>query len=304
VNFLKPPAIPAGAVIGVIAPASSVRREFVERGVAEIERLGFTVKLGRHLYERGHYTAGSVRHRLSDLLELWDDPDVDALFCARGGYGTMELLDELGADRFRDNPKVFLGSSDVTVLLSFLAARAGLVSFHGPMLAQQIARRSYDVEGLLAVIGSDRAPGVLPAARVEWLHEGEAEGVLLGGCLSIIASLVGTPFLPSFEGSILFLEDIQVKPYQIDRMLTQLRLAGRFEGLRGLVFGQMPGCEQHPDQGYTLTEMLAGWTADLQIPVLFGFPSGHTLSDTMTLPLGVQSRLEGSGLSLLEGAVT
>lgn len=281
-----------------------MRREFVQRGVAELERLGFRVKLGSHLFERGRYTAGSVKDRLSDILALWDDPEVSALVCARGGYGAMELLDGLGADRFRDNPKVFLGSSDATALLGFLAARAGIVSFHGPMLAQQIARGSYDAEGLVAAIGSDRAPGLLSAAGVEWLHEGEAEGVLLGGCLSLIASLVGTRFLPSLAGSILFLEDVQVKPYQIDRMLTQLKLAGCLEGVRGLVFGQMPGCEQHPEQGYTLSQMLSDWTADLKIPVLFGFPSGHTVSDTKTLPLGVQSCLDGAGLSLLEGAVS
>jgi muramoyltetrapeptide carboxypeptidase len=303
VKLLKPPALRPQAVVGVIAPASPVRREFVERGVAELERLGFRAKLGRHLYDKSRYTAGSVDDRLADLVELWDDPDVSALFCARGGYGAMELLGELGADRFRDNPKVFLGSSDVTALLGFMAARAGIVSFHGPMLAQQIARGSYDAEGLLAAIGSERAPGLIPADGVQRLHEGAAEGVLFGGCLSLIASLIGTPFLPSFEGSILFLEDIQVKPYQIDRMLTQLSLAGRLEGVRGLVFGQMPGCEQHPEQGYTLPQMLTDWTDHLNIPVLFGFPSGHTSSECRTLPLGVRARLDGDGLSVLEGAV-
>lgn len=304
VKLLKPPAVTSGAGVGVIAPASPVRAEFVKRGVAELERLGFRVKLGRHLYEKARYTAGRVEDRRSDLLELWDDPDVSALFCARGGYGAMELLDGLEAERFREDPKVFLGSSDATALLGFMASRAGIVTFHGPMLAQQIARGSYDAEGLLATIGSERSPGLLSAPGVEWLHEGEAEGVLLGGCLSLIASLVGTGYLPSFAESILFLEDVQVKPYQIDRMLTQLKLAGELDGVQGLVFGQMPGCEQHPEQGYALTQMLSDWTADLKIPVLFGFPSGHTVSEAKTLPLGVQSRLDGAGLSLLEGAVS
>ena len=132
---------------------------------------------------------------------------------------------------------------------------------------------------------------------------GNREGKLWGGCLSIIAALVGTPYLPSFEDGLLFLEDTHVKLYQIDRLLTQLRLSGRLESVRGIVFGQMPHCGQHPDQGYTLKEMLRDWTAPLGIPVLFGFPSGHTTTDGLTLPLGIRARLDSNGLHLLEGAV-
>jgi muramoyltetrapeptide carboxypeptidase len=138
---------------------------------------------------------------------------------------------------------------------------------------------------------------------MERLHPGSAEGRLEGGCLSILVSLVGTPYLPSFGDAILFLEDTQTKPYQIDRMLTQLRLAGLLDGVRGIVFGEMPDCEQHPDQGYRLQDMLRDWTADLRVPVSFGFPSGHTRSLGVTLPLGVRARLDHDGLSILEGAV-
>jgi muramoyltetrapeptide carboxypeptidase len=301
---LKPKAVRAGAVIGVVAPASPVRKEFVDSGVAELERLGFRTRLGQRLYHRGRYTAGTASDRLQDWAELWDDPEVSALFCARGGYGSMDLITRLSPEQARENPKVVLGSSDATALLAFLLSTAGLVSFHGPMVAQQIARGDYDRGNLLAVLGAVEAPGTIPVETAERLHPGSAEGTLLGGCLSIVAALAGTDFLPSFSGAILFLEDTQTKPYQIDRMLTQLRLAGLLDGVRGLVFGEMPGCEQHPDQGYTLQEMLRDWTSYLRVPVLFGFPSGHTRSKGLTLPLGTRARIDDDGLTLLEGAVS
>jgi len=309
--MLKPRALEPGALVGVVAPASPVGQEFLEHGLAEISRLGFRTKLGRSILARGRYTAGSAGERLGDLMELWEDPQVSAVFCARGGYGALELLERLEAERFRAAPKVFLGSSDATALLLFLTGQAELVSFHGPMVAQQIARgeAAYDRESLLQVLGDRLEARRLSASLAKPLHCGTAEGVLLGGCLSLVASLVGTRFLPSFRGALLFLEDTGVKPYQIDRMLTQLRLAHCFEGVMGVIFGEMPGCEQHPEQGYRLEEVLSDLTADLKVPVLFGFPSGHSVQPSVTLPLGVRARLscEASrapeGLSLLEPAV-
>lgn len=300
---MKPKAVRAGSVIGVVAPGSPVRQEFVLAGIAELERLGFRTRLGRRLYHRSRYTAGSPEDRYQDWIELWEDPDVAALFCARGGYGSMELLPRLCPERARENPKVVLGASDATALLSFLTSGAGLVSFHGPMVAQQIARGEYDRGNLLGVLGSTEAPGRFAVETTEWLHRGSAEGPLLGGCLSIVSALAGTRYLPSFRGAVLFLEDTKTKPYQIDRMLTQLRLAELLDGVRGIVFGEMPRCEQHPDQGYTLQEMLRDWTSGLRVPVLFGFPSGHTRSKGLTLPLGARVRLDVDGLTLLEGAV-
>ena len=305
-RMIKPKAIGPEAVIGVIAPASPVKEEYVRRGVEELSRRGYRVKLGAHLYSRSRYTAGSAAERLDDLTAVWDDPEVEAIFCARGGYGTMELLSHLSADpeRFRERPKIFLGASDVTALLGFLGAKADLVTFHGPMVAQRIARGDYDAEGLFGMLASADAPGPVSVPDTELLHSGAAEGPLVGGCLSIVASLVGTPYLPAFDGAIVFLEDTHVKPYQIDRMLTQLKLAGHFDRIRGLVFGQMVECDQHPDQGYSLQELLRDLTAPLGVPVLFGFPSGHTRTAAFTLPLGVQVRLDKDGLRILEGAVS
>jgi muramoyltetrapeptide carboxypeptidase len=155
---LKPKAIGLGSLIGVAAPASPVRKEFIEAGIAELERLGFRARLGKNVYQRGRYTAGSAEERLRDWIDLWDDPAVDALFCARGGYGSMDLLPHLSPERARENPKVVIGSSDVTALLQFLMSGAGVVSFHGPMVAQQIAGGDYDSRNLLAVLGSTSVP--------------------------------------------------------------------------------------------------------------------------------------------------
>lgn len=302
-GLVKPPRISADALIGVVAPASPVRQEFVERGIAELSRLGLRVRPSAHLYDRDRYTAGRWQDRHDDLIALWNDPEVEGIFCARGGYGSMELLSSLDPQMFRDRPKVFLGASDITAIHGFLSSRAGVVSLHGPMVAQKIARGSFDAEGLLRLIRSPEPVGPWSAPGTRALHGGTGEGVLWGGCLSIVAALVGTPYLPRFDDTILFLEDTLVKPYQIDRMLTQLELAGHFDSVRGLVFGEMVNCDQHPDQGYTIEEMLADWTAHLGIPVLFGFPSGHTRRDAKTLPLGARARLDDDGLQLLEGAV-
>jgi muramoyltetrapeptide carboxypeptidase len=302
--MLKPPRVTPGDLVGVVALSSPVRKEYVEAGVAELERLGFRTRLGRHIYEHTRYTAGSVDARLEDWRALWDDPDVSAIFCARGGHGSVDLLPRLSLEPLRERPKVVLGASDVTALHALLSGPASVMAFHGPMVAQQIARGSYDRASLLGVIGAPEPFGRFDVPTLETLHRGSAEGRVFGGCLSLVASLVGTPFLPSFRDSILFLEDTQTKPYQIDRMLTQLRLAGLLDGVRGIVFGEMPDCEQHPEQGYSLQQVLHDWTASLAVPVLFGFPCGHTRSPGVTLPLGVRARLDGDGLTLLEGAVS
>jgi muramoyltetrapeptide carboxypeptidase len=211
----------------------------------------------------------------------------------------------LEVETFQQNPKIFVGSSDVTALLCFLVTQVGMVCFHGPMVAQQIARgeTAYDQASLTNVLGSTDAWAGFESVDVRMLHDGTAEGFLVGGCLSLVTALVGTPYLPSFDGAILFLEDTRVRPYQIDRMLKQLELAGCLEGVRGLVFGQMPDCQQHPEQGYETAELLADLTKDWRIPVLFGLPSGHAVSPAMTVPLGVQVRVDAHGLTLLEGAV-
>ncbi len=302
---VRPLAVLPGAAVGILAPASPVQLPWLEAGEAELRRVGLVPRRSPNLLKRTVYTAGSVAERTGDFLELLEDGEVSALLGARGGYGCLDLLPRIPPDRIRENPKVILGGSDLTALLA-LASGAGVVSFHGPMVAQQIARglSRWDAEETLGLLRA-REPGFhLPWRNAESLHPGRAEGLLRGGCLSILAALAGTPFAVSFRDAIAVLEDISVKPYQIERMLTQLALAGLLDGVRGIVFGRMPGCVQHPDQGYTTAELLARLSERFEVPVVFGFATGHTDDDPCrTVPFEVRARMDEDGLTLLEGAV-
>ena len=302
---VRPLAVLPGATVGILAPASPVQLPWLEAGEAELRRVGLVPRRSPNLLKRTVYTAGSAAERTGDFLELLKDGEVSALLGARGGYGCLDLLPGIPPDRIRENPKVILGGSDLTALLA-LWSGAGVVSFHGPMVAQQIARglSRWDAEETLGLLRA-REPGFhLPWRNAESLHPGRAEGVLRGGCLSILAALAGTPFAVSFRDAIAVLEDISVKPYQIERMLTQLALAGLLDGVRGIVFGRMPGCVQHPDQGYTTAELLARLSERFEVPVVFGFATGHTDDDPCrTIPFEVRARMDEDGLTLLEGAV-
>ncbi len=303
---MRPPAVVPPAGLGVFAPASPVRAEYLEAGERALAELGFRVRRAPALFERGDYTAGTPEQRAGDFLTLLDDEEVAALFCARGGYGSLDLLERIPPGRLRERPKALLGASDATALHA-LAARAGIVSFHGPMVAQQMARgaEAWDSGELLGLL-SATSPGFRLAWRAaEPLHGGSAEGALRGGCLSLVAALVGGPCELRFEGAIAVLEDIGVKPYQIERMFTQLRQAGAFRGVRGFVFGEMPGCVQHPDQGYTTADLLRRLTAPFGVPAVMGFATGHTTpgSACRTLPFGVGARMDDSGVTLLEAPV-
>ncbi len=301
----RPRAVRPGATIGVFAPASPVRLSYLEAGERELERLGFRIRRARRLLGRREYTAGTAAERTADFLELLHDDRVDALFGARGGYGSLDLLPGVPAAALRDRPRVVLGASDLTALLAHVAG-AGLPAFHGPMVAQQIARgpEAWDSTELLGLLGATEPGFALPWRGAEPLHAGMAEGVLRGGCLSLVAALSGTPWAQRFAGAIAVLEDTGAKPFQIERMLTQLRLSGALDGIRGIVFGQMPGCLQHPDQGYTLEELLTRLTGPLRVPVTFGFATGHVEHGRCrTVPLGVRARMDSDGLTLLDPVV-
>ena len=302
-TIVRPRALPKGGVIGVVAPASPVRREFLERGCEALQAHGYRIQLGASLFSRSRYTAGSVEQRLVDLRELWLDDRVDAIIGARGGYGSMELLEHLDPEPFAANPKIFMGASDLTALLCHLGANASMVSFHGPMVAQKIARGLDDSSQWLDLFTRKSAGHRIDWAGEQVLHSGTAEGRLWGGCLSILVSLVGTRYFPDLSESLLFVEDTGVKPYQIDRMLVQLRLAGHLDSVRGILFGQMLHCDQHPEQGYTISELLRELTEPLGVPVVFGLASGHTESTSRALPMGVLARMDERGLELLEGSV-
>jgi len=315
--IIKPPALRKGDTVAIVAPASNLKIDYLARGVAELERMGFRVQFDEGILDRDLYTAGSHQRRATELIGAFADPEVKAVWAARGGYGSMRLLDLLDDRLLGHHPKVFIGYSDVTALHLYFYKRFRWVTFHGPMAAKDLAggnggnggnggETHYDRASLLAAISSAEAPREIDCGRTEMLHRGggdEVSGRLLGGCLSIVAALTGTPYELDTRGSILFLEDTATKPFVIDRMLAQLRLAGKFDEVRAIIFGEMIDCVQHAAQGYRIQDVLAECTQDLGVPVMFGLPSGHSPLGNLTLPLGVAATLERGVLRIDEAAV-
>jgi muramoyltetrapeptide carboxypeptidase len=293
-------------VAGIVAPASAIQAPMFEAGIRELQSLGLETRHQPGILEVTRYTAGSVERRLTEFEAMLSDPGIDAIFPARGGYGSRHLLPHLDLSRLVSNPKVVCGSSDITSLLT-AAGRAGVVTFHGPMVATSIrrGREGYDRDLFRRVLFEGEAVDY-DMTGVSGLRKGTARGWIRGGCLALLAASIGTPWEISARGAILIVEDINCRPYQIDGMLTHLHQAGALEGVRGFVFGEMPGCLQHPEQGYTLEEVILDVLAAYDVPIVFGFPTGHSEKPNVIVPLGVRAELAvGSDLSfrLLEPAV-
>jgi muramoyltetrapeptide carboxypeptidase len=308
--IIKPGALHQGDTIAIVAPASNLKVDYLERGVAEIERLGFGAKYEAGILSKDRYTAGTDERRANELIKAFADPEVKAVWGARGGYGVMRLLNLLDEDVLRKNPKIFIGYSDLTALHLYLYRRFKWVTFHGPMVAKDLAggEEHYDRESLIKAIRQMTPPGEIRSTKTEMLHRGvggRVTGRLLGGCLSLIVSLMGTSHELDTRGAILFLEDTGTKPFVVDRMLQQLKLAGKFDEVCGIVFGEMVDCVQHAGQGYLIQDVLAECTAGLGVPVMFGLPSGHSPVGNLTLPLGVLAALDAEKgvLSIEESAV-
>ena len=306
--MIKPPAVRAGDTIGIVAPASNIKPELLEQGCRELESLGFKTFYRPDIVTSYRYFAGPHERRRAEFLEMLQSNDIRAIFCARGGYGSGHLIPDLSADLIRQNPKIISGASDITLVLNFVE-RSGVVSFHGPMVATSIRQGSagYDRDVLLSLLQGS-AQLRFPTDGTTVLRPGTAEGRLTGGCLSLVVSTLGTHHEIDTTDSILVLEDIDAKPYQIDRMITHLKQAGKFEGVRGVVFGEMLNCMQNPNQGYTLEQVLLDLLAEFSFPVLFGFATGHTSRPNVIVPFGVRARLDLTSsaplFELLESAVT
>jgi muramoyltetrapeptide carboxypeptidase len=306
----KPPALRPGDVVGVVAPASNVKRADLEFGCEGLRRAGYRPFYFESILEQDLYFAGSVQRRVKELEEMLMREDVKAIICARGGYGANYLLPELDLQKIKSHPKIFVGYSDLTALLTYFSDATGLVTFHGPMVAKDWAREGgVDLFSWQAALAGATGwePQFSADSGVKGLVEGAAEGILYGGCLSILAASLGTPYEIQTEGTILFLEDVAAKPYQIDRMLMQLKLAGKLKRVRGIVFGEMRDCVQNANQGYRLEDVILRIVGGLGVPVAYGIPSGHVAAGNITLPIGVQAGLTVEGgrvtLKILEGAV-
>ncbi len=289
---MKPPALRLGDTVGIVAPASNVNRDDFEAGCESLRRAGYNPFYFDSILEQDLYFAGSVSRRARELEDMFMRDDVHAIVCARGGYGANYLLEELDLEKIKSHRKIFIGYSDITTLLTYFTDSAGLVTFHGPMVAKDwLHGDGVDMVSWLSALSGVAAWDVPMGTTASGLIEGEAEGVLYGGCLSILVASLGTPYEIKTAGTILFLEDLAAKPFQIDRMLMQLKLAGHLEKVRGLVFGQMLDCVQTANQGYTLQEVITRIVGDLRVPVAFGIKSGHVTLNNITLPFGVHAKL-------------
>lgn len=276
-----------GDTLGIVAPASAVQKDKLEAGCAALRERGYKVFFFESILDRELYFAGEHARRAWELEQMFLKPFVRGVLCARGGYGSNYLLEKLRPEVFRDNPKMFMGYSDVTTLLTWITDRSDMVTYHGPMVAKDWAEAGVAVEEL-------RTSGFTLEYSGEPVqpHVGEAEGVLYGGCLSLLVATIGTPYEIQTDGTVLFLEDVNAKPYQIDRMLMQLRHAGMLDRVKGIVFGEMADCVQPGGQDYPLQQAVLQALDGIDVPIGWGVPSGHVANPpSRILPIGAPASL-------------
>jgi len=290
--LIIPPRLRPGDLIGVISPAGPVDASDLRPGLDLLVSRGFRVREAAHLYDRNDYLAGDDEARLSDLHAMFLDSEIAAVFCARGGYGSLRLLDRVDFELIRQHPKIIVGYSDITALLMAVYKKTGLVVFHGPMVQGLSAISGDSLECLLKILTLEK-PVSFDSMEGNPLFMGAAEGPLLGGNLSLICHLAGTPFLPSLDGAILFIEDKGEPLYRIDRMLTHLSLAGQLKGIAGLIGGEFLDCGDTS----AVDRLLMAMASVLHVPLVTGFPAGHG-ENNLTLPLGMPAHLDTRRMTL------
>jgi muramoyltetrapeptide carboxypeptidase len=285
-TILLPARLKPGDKIGIAAPSGPFDRETVFRGIHIIEEKGFEVFFPDGLLEATGFLAGSDDHRAQLVNQLFADKSIDAIVCARGGYGSLRILPMLDYDLIANNPKVFIGFSDITALLTVLFARCGLVTFHGPVVTSLADAHELTVSSLFQTITSDGKLEIEVSNGIT-MSPGTGSGILAGGNLATLCHLAGTPFAPDFADNILFLEDRAEAPYKIDRMLTQMKLADCFEGLAGLVLGSFEECGPVEE----IIKIIKDIFGDYQIPIVAGLDAGHG-NTNLTLPIGIEATLD------------
>ena len=306
-SLLKPNAVPRDALVAVVSPASTPKADRVEMGVDALHALGFATQSADHIITRGPlYFAGTPEMRLRDLHHAFADDEVRAIFATRGGYGSNYLLEGLDLDLLAESAKPFIGYSDLTAPQLWLLDQIQLPVFHGPMVAADFSRDAgIHLPSLRAALsGQPYSVGTTEGLRT--LHPGRARGTLYGGCLSMLLAMLGTPYEPQTEGKLLFLEDLNAKPYQIDRMLWQLAQAGKLDGVRGIVFGEMLDCVSPGAPPELLEEVILRVFDSFQGPIAIGLRSGHVSHANVTLTFGVDAELHAGNeatLHLLQPAV-
>ena len=304
----KPRALAPGSQLAVFAPASPADNVKLSAGMAELKRLGFEAKSYQALVSQGYF-AGQTEARREGFLQAITARDVDGLIGLRGGYGSNYLLDEDLARELAE-PRAVIGFSDLTSLQIYLWQKCGWVSIHGPMVAAGLdagadVRSGYDEESFLAAVNK-KDGGWSLSLKGEALVGGESEGTLLGGCLTLVETTLGTPWELDTRAAIVILEDRGMKPWQVDRALMHLKQAGKLNGIRGLVLGEFPECEPPVAGSPTVRDVCARILGTLGVPIVFAAPVGHTPRPMLTIPLGIKARLVAKGegqLEILEPAV-
>jgi|HubBroStandDraft_6_1064221.scaffolds.fasta_scaffold145757_2 muramoyltetrapeptide carboxypeptidase len=301
----RPPALKAGDTVGVVSLAAAVERGALGRGLELIHAIGFHPRVSAHVLNRDDILAGTDRQRADELQAFFADPDIRAIFVARGGYGSGRILPLLDFEALALTPKPLIGFSDLTFLLNPMVERARMVAFHGPMLAIEHAieernRRSF--EHLRKILVGELNRFEMEAPHV--IHPGLAEAELMGGCLSIVVAMLATPYAPNLDGKILFLEEVGERAYRIDRMLVQLRQSGMLGRCAGIVFGAIRPFGGEENEARMIQRFITEQTAGLEIPVLFGIDAGH-FTNNLTLPFGVRCRIDTSTrrLTILDSGV-
>lgn len=304
---MKPKAVLSGGRVAVIAPASSAKAGSIESGIESLRARGFKVVTGEHaLGKQPPYFSATAAERLADLHAAFADPEIQAIFTTRGGYGSNYLLEDLDIDLVRANPKPLVSYSDLTAVQTWLLDKTGLTSFHGPLVAGDFSREDGVHEASLEAALRGGMVEARAAEGLRILKPGRAEGVVYGGCLSILTASLGTRFAPQTEGKLLFLEDVNAKPYQIDRMLRQMVLAGKFDGVTGFVFGEMLDCNSPGMSPELLDQVILRVLDWFDGPIAIGLRSGHVSRGNVTLPFGVRAEVvleEEPRLKYLEAAV-
>ena len=305
-SILKPPHLKVGDTIGLISPAGAVDQKTVDEFTQILLKLGLKVKLGKHILDRYGYLAGKDINRAADVNAMFADTSVQGIFTMAGGWGCNRILPLLDYNLIRQNPKIIMGFSDVTSLILAIYARSGIIAFHGPLATS--TWNTFSVEHVQRILFNGEAMILinLLSTPVETITSGKVRGRLVGGNLSLVTALVGSGYLPDWDKTILFVEEVREDVYRVDRMLTQLKLAGILDKIAGFIFGQCTKCSAGEDNepSLTLQEVLSDRIKPLGIPAWYGSMIGH-IPDKFTLPLGVEVEIDADlgAIRMLESAV-
>lgn len=300
-RIIKPKKLLKNDVIGIISPASTPNEvESIKSGIDYLEKLGYRIELGKNVGKSKGYLAGSDEERVNDLHSMFKNKNVKAIFCVRGGYGASRLLDKINYKLIRDNPKIFVGYSEITALQMAFFQKTGLVTFAGPMLTTDFSNNisSYTEDNFWKLISSNKKLGRLKYPnddKLPGITKGGASGRIVGGNLAVLAGLIGTDYFPSLKGNVLFLEEVGELPYKVDRVLNQLRLLKVFRKIEGLILGRFVDCYEHDPSRRTLTlgEVMDDYLRKLKVPIIYTFPHGH-IEDKISIPMGIRVKMNAT----------